>query len=645
MNWVTKLALSLGTGMAIYPLFFLWLDFVPINLGRWFALALPIIGIGLIILRKFRPSREKILNEKVDSSSSQESDSITISSSKSDNRKTFILHRLPDIGFLIAAALIFLTRFWPIRSLDAAMWGDSYQHTLITQLIIENGGLFQSWLPYTDLSSFTYHFGFHSISAVYHWLTGLNATQAVLWTGQMVNFFAVITLYPLAVFIGKNRWAGVFAILVAGLLSPVPMDYTNWGRFTQLSGQVILPASMVIIWMSLNVKRLNWTWSSLTWIILAGLALSHYRVILFIPFFYVSYLVFYFRKTGFANILTQGVVQVSGAILLILPWLVRLFDGKLPQIYADQIQVPAGQVSQAIQDYNAIGNIAGYLPLYLWILMIISVLWGVIQRNRENNVISLWWVLILLAANPGWLNLPGTGIMSNFAVFITVYIPAGLLVGSTAAHLLDDFGLKEENLDRWHAPSKIDFGNRSRYVFFTYLALVLVVVASLIGLRSEIAQVKPSSHSLVTRPDVRSGQWIDQNLPEDAKLLVNSFFAYGGSYVVGSDAGWWLPLLANRATTLPPLNYGTESSYNPNFTQETNDLVALIQEKGIDHPDSLNELINRGVTHLYIGQQRGKVNAKEPPILIPKQLGNDPNFKLVYDQDRIQIFEFLRPGG
>ncbi len=103
------------------------------------------------------------------------------------NRKQLNLHawrhpagfKLPwaDIAFIGIVVLIVITRFWAIRSLDLPMWGDSYQHTMIAQLLVDHGGLFTSWQPYTDLNTFTYHFGFHSAVAVFDWITHMDMSQ------------------------------------------------------------------------------------------------------------------------------------------------------------------------------------------------------------------------------------------------------------------------------------------------------------------------------------------------------------------------------------------------------------------------------------------------------------------------------------
>jgi hypothetical protein len=65
----------------------------------------------------------------------------------------------------------------------------------------------------------------------------------------------------------------------------------------------------------------------------------------------------------------------------------------------------------------------------------------------------------------------------------------------------------------------------------------------------------------------------------------------------------------------------------------------------VDHPQVLNELLKRGVTHIYIGQQQGQVNASEPPLLNAKELMADPRFELVYNQDRVFIFELMSMEG
>jgi hypothetical protein len=162
---------------------------------------------------------------------------------------------------------------------------------------------------------------------------------------------------------------------------------------------------------------------------------------------------------------------------------------------------------------------------------------------------------------------------------------------------------------------------------------------SILFVRPRIRDVRPAEHVLVTRPDLRAAQWIDENLPGDAKFLVNSFFAYGGSAVVGSDGGWWLPLLTQRLTTQPPLTYVSEAGPREDFVAYTNDLIEMIKSRGLIDPDVQEELISRGVTHIYVGQQQGSVNG--PPLLSIENLLIDQKINLVYNQDLVYIFEVV----
>jgi len=116
-------------------------------------------------------------------------------------------------------------------------------------------------------------------------------------------------------------------------------------------------------------------------------------------------------------------------------------------------------------------------------------------------------------------------------------------------------------------------------------------------------------------------------------------FAYGDSVIVGSDGGWWLPLLARRQTTLPPINYGSEQGVRADYLSWINALPRLIQSKEMNDASVAAELRARGITHVYIGQRQGRVNYGGPNVLQPEQLLAGPGFHAIYHQDRTWIFE------
>ena len=281
LSWAERAGIAVGLSLALYPLLVLWTDLVGLHLGALYAWG-PVVG-GLAALawryRHWRPA-----------------DGWKALQAWSHSPSFF-----PDVTLIFVLVLVFGVRLITVRTLDAPMWGDSYQHTMITQLLLDHGGLFQSWEPYAALTTFTYHFGFHSVVAVFCWLTGMEPTQAVIWVGQILNGLGVFVLFALAKRVGGNHWAGVIAVLVAGLLSPMPMYYINWGRYTQLAGQVILPAVVFLTWCAVETPRRDWKLVFLAWLAVGGLALVHYRVLLFYVVFVVAWLLLSLRKNAWVR--------------------------------------------------------------------------------------------------------------------------------------------------------------------------------------------------------------------------------------------------------------------------------------------------------------------------------------------------------
>ncbi|MGC9397908.1 MAG: hypothetical protein ACP5HM_02095 [Anaerolineae bacterium] len=600
LTWAERLALAVGMSLALYPLLLLWTDVVGLHLGALYAW-IPVVGSLVALAWRYRDWRPR---------------------HGWDALKCWVRSDAlwPDVTLLIVLALTFGVRLLVVRTLDAPMWGDSYHHTMIAQLLVDNKGLFDSWEPYADLRSFTYHFGFHTAVAVFHWVTRTPMVNSVIWVGQLLNGLAVFTPALLTRRISKNPWAVPLTVLLSGLLSPMPMYYANWGRYTQLAGQVILPVAVWLSWEAFNAERRRWRSVALTWLAVGGLALTHYRVLIFYVVFVLAWWLVSFRRDGRRAVSRVATVGLGGA-LLFLPWFMHIAGGKILANFGHQLTTPADQISGFARQYNAIGDLTLYLSPAGWLLLAVALGGELWRRKRGALVIGIWWLFLLIATNPAWLRLPGSGAISNFALFIAMYLPWGILVGVWVAQ-------------------EVSHLTHSRVG--TILVVLVVVVIGLVGFQARMGDLRVAQHAMVTRPDLRAMAWIREHVPRDAKFLVNSFFAYGDSVIVGSDGGWWLPVLAARENTVPPLNYGTEDGAEPGYRLWINEVTAQIQESGVADPATLALLEKHGVTHVYVGQQGGRVNYQGPHVLSWKVLEENPHFRLVYHQDRVWVFEIKR---
>ncbi len=598
--WLGKLGLSIGLSLSIYPLIMMWTDLIGLHLGALYAWLPALIGTGFAIRRLSHASIiEKVLSIK-----------------RWYHSSSF----LPDATFLLVIGLTFFSRLLPVRTLDIPMWGDSYQHSMIVQLLIDHGGLFREWSPYAPMQSFTYHFGFHAAAAAFHWITGISAPQSVLWLGQLLNAVAAtLVLYPLTFKVTRNRWAGAITAIIAGLLMRMPMFYVNWGRYTQLTGQAILPTAVALSWNFLSGEHKNIK-PIAAWITIGGLALAHYRILIFYLVFLAAWEIVHFSPQGLWQQIKTIVGLLIGGLVLAVPWFLRLFAGYIITLLTMQITTSPSQLSDFAKHYNSIGPLSLYMSYTGWILMWIAAGISLWKRSKKALLIILWWFLLAIATNPQWLKLPGSGVISNFALGIAIYIPASIILSHAIIITIETY-----------YPDCLSSRTVQRLIGAG------LVLTSLAGTYSRLHDVEIKTHALVTRPDLIAMQWIESNIPPGSIFLINSMPAYGGSRVVGNDGGWWLPLLAHRANSVPPLTYGFEEGPTPDYQDQVLTFNLQIYDSDLSSPSVLNLLQEHHINYVYLGQQQGRVNNTHWHIP-PSELIESPHYQLLYHQDMVYIF-------
>jgi hypothetical protein len=606
LSWAEVLGLGAGAGLALYPLLFLGADLLDMHPGSLLAW-LP-GGLGLAVLawrrRRWRP-RQGIESWRGWSKS-----------------EAF----WPDIALLAGAVLVLGVRLLVVGTLDAPLWGDSYEHATMTQLFLDHRGLPDSWEPYAPYQTFSVHFGFPAAAAVLSWLAGLTSTQSTLLMAQLINGLSVLALYPLAVRMARgNRWAGVGAVVIAGLLSPMPAFYVNWGRFAQLASQAILPVALWLLWEATVSERHFLGPVALAGGAAAGMALSYYRM----PFYYAVFVVAWLVGSGLplwrrharqwlAGVARLCLIGVIAAVLLA-PQGLRLAGTQL----AGGLQTGVSrQVSllSVLAEYRIWRTIGMYVPIWLLVLAGVALLWSLARRQWQVAALGLWALGMAALSAGRLLHLPGANMLQSFAVLIALYIPASLMVGWLAGQVAEAI--------RARIPA--------------WLVTVVVIAVAACGVVAQAGIVR-SANVLVTRPDFRAMAWIEQNTPPESRFLVETFRNSDGTAVVGGDAGWWIPLLARRQTLLPP-QYAlmSESPLVPGYSRTLMELVASLQAAGPQSPEGLAILCEQGITHLFVGQRQGAAGDRAEPLFRADTLAHYASFVPVYHEDRVWVFSLDR---
>ncbi len=606
-HWTEWLGLAAGLGLAVPPLLLLWTDLLGLHLGPanvWLAVML---GAAILLYRLYvywrTPGRR--LKRLI-----------------TDVRCFFTW---ANMTFISVVGLMFVVRLLVVRTLDAPAWGDSVQHAMMTQLFLDKGGLFQSWQPYAQYESLTIHYGFAAVAAFFSWIAGSDATHSTLIVGQLVNGMAVLALYPLAVRIANgNRWAGIGAVLTAGLISEMPAFYVNWGRYAQLTGQAVLPVALWLLWEVTEHRRVPWRVIGVTGVAVAGMTLSYYRMPFYLAAFMVAWAVVWALpnwKMDFRQWVTIGVRLVLAAAVtatLFLPWALIIRSSHLATSLEAGVNTAASWAS-VLAEYQIWKDIQSYVPMSLLATTLIAALLALFLRRRSAIVILLWAAILASLVAGRLIGLPGANLLQSFAIVIALYMPVGLLCG----WLLGEIATLLQ-----------------RHIRIAPQLLASALIAGGCWFAFPQLGILGPEHILVMRPDIRAMTWIREYTPHDAVFLVEGFRVYDGKSAVGADAGWWIPLLTGRRNTMPP-QYAllNERQAALGYNQRVVDLVTALENTNINSAEGVHILCDWGITHVYIGQGQGLVSTIPQQLYAPDELLNNPALKLLYHEDRVYIFQ------
>ncbi|MEN9933980.1 MAG: hypothetical protein RLZZ387_559, partial [Chloroflexota bacterium] len=397
----------------------------------------------------------------------------------------------------------------------------------------------------------------------------------------------------------------------------------------------------------------SFVWFALPWRLLllsalmtASMLLTHYLVTVFAALFAGSLVLgsalarASWRALGWLAL--AGVLAAGLALLLAAPWLLNLLSGHLVRNASGFTNgtVEAGRVAS----YAVLPQVT---PLYAKGYVLLAAFGGLLaalwRREWRMGLPAVWAALLVLTVVPQVVGLPGAGAIDNLTGLSALYLALAPLAGYVLALVQGGFATLRP------APAA---GGEGRGVLGALGSglLGLVLVAVVAWGASWQARLIDGSTQLVAHADMAAMAWLRANTPPDALVLVNGFPAYGGTLVAGTDAGWWVPLLAGRKTTLPPLTYGSERGPYDRYWWEVNLLYQDLRGKrladarpvalDLTTPEALARLREAGVTHVYSGATASPGPAAADWIDTDR-LRASPVFRLLYDQGGAEVFQLL----
>lgn len=515
------------------------------------------------------------------------------------------------VGLVLFGAAI-SWRLFQARDLLLPSWVDSQHHYLIIRVILESGGVPGDLSPYLAMP-FNYHYGFHIITALFSVISGLPIGKAMLLFGQVLNAIVGLSVYTLGKSLWRNWRPALAAALLVSFATRMPAYYLSWGRYTLLTGLVLLPLAMaqaINIVRGKDLKRNLIVFALLT----AGLLLTHYfAAVLLVIFlgFIALVIIIRGRKNLPRTLLHLSGLLTSAAAGLVMaaPWLLRMaqstisdlmFETNLPESANSFLN--SDSLKYIWQLLSPSSNHWLLVPAGFGLLIVL------IQRNKLG--FSLWSITLAAMTLPWGLNLRPFR-PDHFA--IVLFLPIALLAGLTFWY----FGnwVAKQLKERWLS---------------TVMLLLAILGWSAWGFDLNRTIANPAT-VLATGADIDALNWVIENTPPDARFFINTEHWQGGVYR-GIDGGSWLLPYTGRWAVVPTIFYGF--SPDREWTQTIRDW-GQAANKIVTCTDDFWSLVDEAeLDWIYLRLIRGSLRVGA--------LSGCEGIKIMYQNESIVIFSIER---
>jgi hypothetical protein len=241
-------------------------------------------------------------------------------------------------------------------------------------------------------------------------------------------------------------------------VSHMPAQFVNWGRFTQLDGQMLLPVAALLYLALLQPAPVGQRASRIGLLFLVvltfvGLFFAHYRVFLFGVLLAATLWLWAMWRPhppqSRARLLGETLMVTLLGVLLLAPWLWRLAQGFGGSFATTMVSGYEEEQYGAYYGFDPkeLVNFGMHAPL--WGAALLAALWGVWRRNGVVIALLLWLAGCFVGANLHYLNV--TPLYSNTIVILALYLPLAGLIGYGAGEVLRWVGGRWPQIGGWRS--------------------------------------------------------------------------------------------------------------------------------------------------------------------------------------------------
>jgi hypothetical protein len=390
----------------------------------------------------------------------------------------------------------------------------------------------------------------------------------------------------------------------------MPAYYLTWGRYTLLTGLILLPLAMALALESARGPRLPERLVRLA-LLTGGLLLSHYfAAVLFALFLLIlgAWLLLgdlTRRVTWRESRLVPLAISVLAGAALAAPWILRTISFSFGEVHLGTVLPSSGAVEEVYfpnyPDYvlRLLGPPRNYLFLSLAPLgLMIAVI------RKSTRVFALWAIALGVTALP-------------WGVYVTPFRPdhSAIVLFLPATLLISDFFVC--------AWDRFRFG---RFPRFGPALVVIAIACFVLWGGFDMRSILNPTTLLAGEADLKAVRWIQNHTPAGADFFINVTLWQYSTYR-GVDGGWWIMPVAGRNTLLPPVLYDMG---NQEYVDRINALARTASQVDSCTPKFWDLVHSAGLTYVYLKEGTGSLQ--------PEGLENCSGLSLVYARDGVYIY-------
>lgn len=440
------------------------------------------------------------------------------------------------ISLFLLTLLFIILRLAFVSKAVFPLYFDSAQHYLHIKRLLANLELANGWAAVPWSFPTYYHLGFHFLSAFITSLTHAQITDVMLVLGQVI-----LALMPFSVFLiirheTRSNSAGMFAVLVAAFGWYMPAHAVDWGKYPALASMALFPFILSLAYLVMknrNILSSRQYWS-MNAVLLVGIVVSiflHSRSLILFGIVALAVITVYlWQKISVLPQLLVLAVFLAGVVLEIAFIQTKGILGPLFDPYASS----KGLLITLAVLFLSIFAYRPYPRLVLFCIASIGLFLASLFIPLRDLI-------------PGYAN---TTLLDRPFVEMILYLPLTMLGGFGLAGLQEK--LRSQTLELRQI--QISAGTAIAALF-----CALVIINALFTY-----DPYPSGCcNIASTDDVAAIEWMDQNLPLDARVLTASTDlnvlptdAFQGS--ANGDAGAWINPITDRTSV--PMSYFTDFS-------------------------------------------------------------------------------------